>query len=64
MTLVLSSNPEPPGCSEVEIDSSEKRMVKAGAYEASTVGAAIAKYRTKPEKGGKTKYIPKQRSAA
>ncbi|KAG4187369.1 hypothetical protein ERO13_A08G098700v2 [Gossypium hirsutum] len=63
VTLVLSSNPKPPGCSGVEIDSSEKWMVKAGACEASTVGAAIAKYRTKPEKGAKTKYIPKQRSA-
>ncbi|XP_052491214.1 uncharacterized protein LOC105791160 isoform X2 [Gossypium raimondii] len=63
VTLVLSSNPKPPGCSGVEIDSSEKWMVKAGACEASTVGAAIAKYRTKPERGAKTKYIPKQRSA-
>ncbi|KAB2016871.1 hypothetical protein ES319_D08G122500v1 [Gossypium barbadense] len=63
VTLVLSSNPKPPGCSGVEIDSSEKWMVKAGACEASTVGAAIAKYRKKPERGAKTKYIPKQRSA-
>ncbi|XP_040930391.1 uncharacterized protein [Gossypium hirsutum] len=64
VTLVLSSNPKPPGCSGVEIDSSEKWMVKAGACEASTVGAAIAKYRTKPEKGAKTKYIPKQRGSS
>ncbi|KAK8283837.1 hypothetical protein V6Z12_D08G120700 [Gossypium hirsutum] len=63
VTLVLSSNPKPPGCSGVEIDSSEKWMVKAGACEASTVGAAIAKYRKKTERGAKTKYIPKQRSA-
>ncbi|GMI76485.1 hypothetical protein like AT4G25610 [Hibiscus trionum] len=41
VTLVLSSNLDPPGCSE----------------------AAIGKHRTKPEKGAKTKYIPKQRSA-
>ncbi|KAE8694694.1 putative receptor protein kinase [Hibiscus syriacus] len=63
MTVVLSSNLEPSGCSEAEVDSSEKCMVKAGACEASTVGAAICKYRTKPEKGAKTKYIRKQRSA-
>ncbi|XP_039045263.1 uncharacterized protein LOC120184994 isoform X2 [Hibiscus syriacus] len=63
VTLVLSSNCEPPGCSEVEVDSSEKCMVKAEACEASTVGAAIGKYGTKPKKGAKTQYIPKQRSA-
>ncbi|KAE8721650.1 putative receptor protein kinase [Hibiscus syriacus] len=63
VTLVLSSNHEPPGCTEVEVDSSEKCMVKAEACEASTVGAAIGKYRIKPEKGAKTKYIPKQRPA-
>ncbi|GMI95432.1 hypothetical protein like AT4G25610 [Hibiscus trionum] len=63
VTLVLSSNLEPPGCSEVDVESSEKCMVKAGACEASTIGAAIGRYRTKPEKAAKTKYIPKQRSA-
>ncbi|KAL4325380.1 hypothetical protein GQ457_11G032670 [Hibiscus cannabinus] len=63
VTLVLSSDPEPPGCAEVEVDLSEKCMVREGDCEASTVGAAIGKYRTKPEKGAKTKYIPKQRSA-
>ncbi|XWS37858.1 hypothetical protein CRYUN_Cryun19dG0081400 [Craigia yunnanensis] len=63
VTLVLSLNLEPPGCSVVEIDSSEKWTVKAGALESSTVGAAKGKFRTKPEKGAKLKYIPKQRYA-
>ena len=63
MTLVLSPNLEPPGCSEVETDSSEKWMVKTGAFEASTGGAAKGKFRAKPEKGAEIKYIPKQRSA-
>ncbi|KAE8672348.1 putative receptor protein kinase [Hibiscus syriacus] len=62
VTVVLSSNLEPPGCSEVEVDSSEKCTVKAGASEDWTVGAGICKYRTKPEKCEKMKYIPKQRS--
>ncbi|XP_022764647.1 uncharacterized protein LOC111309872 isoform X4 [Durio zibethinus] len=63
VTLVLPPNLEPPGCSEVELDSSEKWTVKAGAFEASTGGVAKGKLRTKPEKGAKIKYIPKQRSA-
>ncbi|OMO68379.1 hypothetical protein CCACVL1_19972 [Corchorus capsularis] len=61
VTLVVS--PEPPGFAEVEIDSSEKSVAKAGVFEASTGGAAKGKFRTKPEKGAKIKYIPKQRSA-
>ncbi|XVE64245.1 hypothetical protein DITRI_Ditri07aG0085900 [Diplodiscus trichospermus] len=63
VTLVLSPNFESPGCSEVEIDSSERWMAKADAFEASTGGAAKGKLRTKPEKGAKIKYIPKQKSA-
>ncbi|EOY23235.1 C2H2-like zinc finger protein, putative [Theobroma cacao] len=63
LTLVLSPNLELPGCSVVEIDSSEKWMVRAGPFEASTGGAAKGKFRTKPEKGAKIRYIPKQRSA-
>lgn len=62
MTLVLSPNLEPLGCSEFDIDSSEKWMGKAGAFEASG-GAAKGKFRSKPEKGAKIKYIPKQTSA-
>ncbi|XP_022724349.1 uncharacterized protein LOC111281037 isoform X2 [Durio zibethinus] len=53
VTLVLSPNLEPPGCSEVENDSSEKWMDKAGAFEASTGGAAKGKFRTMPEKVAK-----------
>ncbi|XP_022738779.1 uncharacterized protein LOC111291365 isoform X2 [Durio zibethinus] len=63
VTLILFPNLEPPGCSEVETDSSEKWMVKVGAFEASTGGAAKGKFRTRPEKSAKIKYIPKQRSA-
>ncbi|XVF09899.1 hypothetical protein REPUB_Repub07fG0136800 [Reevesia pubescens] len=63
VTLFLSPNLDPPGCSEVEIDSSEKWMVKVGAFEASTGGAAKGKFSTRPEKGAKIEYIPKQRSA-
>ncbi|OMO71778.1 hypothetical protein COLO4_28044 [Corchorus olitorius] len=63
VTLVVSPNLEPPGFAEVEIDSSEKSVAKAGVFEASTGGAAKGKFRTKPEKGAKIKYIPKQRSA-
>ncbi|XVF12521.1 hypothetical protein REPUB_Repub08aG0125600 [Reevesia pubescens] len=63
VTLVLSANLEPSGCSDFEIDSSEKWMVKAGTFEASTGGAGKGKFRSKPEKGAKIKYIPKQTSA-
>ncbi|GMI99627.1 hypothetical protein like AT4G25610 [Hibiscus trionum] len=63
VTLVLSPNLDPPGCSEIENDSSEKLIVTARAFEASTTGPAQGKFRRKPEKGAKIKYIPKQRSA-
>lgn len=63
MTLVLTPNLDHPGCSEIETDSSEKLVVKARAFEASTAGPARGKFRRKPEKGAKIKYIPKQRSA-
>ncbi|XWS50490.1 hypothetical protein CRYUN_Cryun12cG0091600 [Craigia yunnanensis] len=63
VTLVLSPNLDPTGCSEVEIDSYEKWADNPGTIEASTGGAAKGKFRTKPEKGAKIKYIPKQRSA-
>ncbi|XVF53579.1 hypothetical protein PTKIN_Ptkin05aG0109700 [Pterospermum kingtungense] len=64
VTLVLSPNLESLGCSEFEIDSSEKWMGKAGgSFEASSGGAAKGKFRSKPEKGAKIKYIPKQTSA-
>ncbi|KAE8662139.1 putative receptor protein kinase [Hibiscus syriacus] len=63
VTLVLSPSLDPPGCSDIENDSLEKFIVKARASEASTTGPAHRKFRRKPEKGAKIKYIPKQRSA-
>ncbi|KAA3459870.1 Transcription factor hamlet [Gossypium australe] len=62
VTLVLTPNLDPPGCSEIEADSSEKLVVKARAFKASTAGPARGKFRRKPEKDAKIKYIPKQRS--
>jgi hypothetical protein len=71
--LVLSSASEPPGCPEIENDcevvasqpsnNADNRLVNAGAYESSTTRNVKDKYRTKPEKGVKKKYIPKQSNA-
>lgn len=46
------------------LGSAENRMVDTRALESSTNGPAKAKFRTKPEKGVKIKYIAKQRSVA
>ncbi|KAE8733911.1 putative receptor protein kinase [Hibiscus syriacus] len=63
VTLVLSPNLDSPGCSDIVNDSLETLIVKARASEASTTGPAHGKFRRKPEKVVKIKYIPKQRSA-
>lgn len=42
----------------------ENQLVDAGAHESSTTGASKAKFRTKPEKGAKLKYIPKQKAVS
>lgn len=44
------------------LGSAENRLGEMGALESSTNGHAKAKFRTKPEKGVKIKYIPKQTS--
>ncbi|KAF2315600.1 hypothetical protein GH714_040114 [Hevea brasiliensis] len=40
----------------------ENQLVGVGVHESSTTGASKAKLRTKPDKGVKLKYIPKQRT--
>lgn len=40
----------------------ENQLVDVGSHESSTTGASKAKFRIKPEKGVKLKYIPKQRT--
>lgn len=45
------------------LGSTENRLVNAGAFESSTTRIVKEKYRTKPEKGVKKKYIPKQSNA-
>ena len=79
MKLVLSTNPEPSGSREILefeqatghssnveghniLASTENRLVNTG-LESATSGAAKSRLRTKPEKGIKTKYIPKQKTA-
>jgi hypothetical protein len=44
------------------IGSAENQLVDVEAQESSTAGAAKAKCKTRPDKGVKLKYIPKQRS--
>ncbi|XP_065869489.1 uncharacterized protein [Euphorbia lathyris] len=46
----------------VLIGNAENQLVDAVVLESSTVGAGKTKFRTKPEKGVKLKYIPKQRT--
>lgn len=45
------------------LGNADNLLVNAGAYESSTTRNVKDKYRTKPEKGVKKKYIPKQRNA-
>ncbi|KAK8537149.1 hypothetical protein V6N13_042095 [Hibiscus sabdariffa] len=63
VTLVLSPNLDPTGCSEIENCLSEKLMVKERAFKASTTRPVHGRFRWKPENGAKIKYIPKQRFA-
>lgn len=45
------------------LGNADNRLVNAGAYESSTTRSVKDKYKTKPEKGVKKKYIPKQSNA-
>lgn len=42
------------------LGTADNRLVNAGAFESSTARSVKEKYRTKPDKGVKKKYIPKQ----
>lgn len=46
------------------LGNAENRLVNVETLESPTAGATEVKFRTKPEKGVKIKYVPKQRTAA
>ncbi|KAI3458133.1 hypothetical protein Pfo_014796 [Paulownia fortunei] len=69
--LVLSSGPEPPGCSDVQHDSSTVSNVSdphecsVPGYAEQELGRSVqVKFSKKPEKSLKTKYIPKHKAVA
>ncbi|KAK6925832.1 hypothetical protein RJ641_007551 [Dillenia turbinata] len=64
VTLVLTPDCESPGCLQKGsvLGNAENQLANLANQEALAAGTTQTRYRTKPEKGVKLKYIPKQRT--